>query len=312
MVIKPIVVVGSINTDMVIRVDRIPKRGETILGGDFVSAGGGKGANQALAAARAGGQVTFVARIGLDIFGHHALAALAKAGIGTDYIVRDQLNPSGMAFILVAPDGENSIAVAPGANAKLSPSDVKKASSVLHKAGMLIMQLEIPIDTVVKSAEMAFQASVAVMLNPAPARELPHALLRLISILTPNESEAEILTGIKIKHESDALKAADALIALGVQTVVITMGAKGAFLAHGDERCLIPGFKVDTVDTTAAGDVFNGALAVALTKSKCLREAVHFANAAAALSVMVLGAQASIPMRCSIDNLVRANTMFCR
>jgi len=303
-----ILVVGSSNTDMIIKLDRIPKPGETILGGEFVTAAGGKGANQAVGAARAGGQVAFIARVGRDMFGDQAVAGFIRDGIDVEYVFRDPAAPSGVALIFVAKDGENSIAVAGGANNRLSPADVKKARGLFAGAKVLVMQLESPLETVQAAADLAAKHGVLVILNPAPARALPDRLLRKISILTPNETEAELLTGIKVDTEAAAAKAAGKLLARGVQTVILTLGARGAFVANGNDRQLVPGFKVKAVDTTAAGDIFNGALAAALAEGKPLSEAVRFANAAAAISVTRLGAQPSAPARKEIEKLAQRPT----
>jgi ribokinase len=301
---KSIVVVGSSNTDMVIQLDRIPRPGETVLGGEFVMAAGGKGANQAVAAARAGGDVTLVARLGRDFLGDNALAGFRKDHIRVDHVVRDKASPSGVALIFVAGDGENSIAVASGANGRLGPADVRKARQEIASASVLLMQLETPLKTVSAAAHIAAKAHVPVILNPAPASPLPDELLRLVSILTPNESEAELLTGIPVADVASAELAADGLRARGVKTVIVTLGARGAFVASGEFRGQVPGFKAKAVDTTAAGDVFNGALAVALASKKPLPAAVRFANAAAAISVTRLGAQPSAPRRAEIDKLM--------
>jgi ribokinase len=273
---NPILVVGSSNTDMIIKVGHIPKPGETILGGEFAMAAGGKGANQAVGAARAGGTVTLIARVGRDMFGDKAVAGFVADGINVDYIVRDKTSPSGVALIFVAGNGENSIAVASGANAKLTPADLATAGA-------------------------------RVILNPAPARPLPDELLRRVYLLTPNESEAEMLTGLPVNNESAAAKAADALLARGVQNVIITLGARGAFVAGRQERGLVKGYKVKPVDTTGAGDVFNGTLAVALAEGKSLLDAARFASAAAAISVTRLGAQTSAPKRNEIEQLLTAD-----
>ena len=300
---KPIVVVGSSNTDMIIKLDRIPRPGETILGGEFVTAAGGKGANQAVAAARAGGRVSFIARVGKDVFGDQAVAGFVNDRIDVDHVARDKAAPSGVALIFVARDGENSIAVASGANGRLSPADVKKARKLIASAAALVMQLETPLATVQAAAETAAKAGVTVILNPAPAQPLPDELLRLVSILTPNETEAELLTGIKVDDEASAGQAADRLLAHGLRTVIITLGQRGAFVAAEGLRKSIPGFPMQAVDTTAAGDVFNGALAVALAEGQTLEQSVRFANAAAAISVTRLGAQPSAPQRKEIDKL---------
>jgi len=290
---KKIVVVGSSNTDMIIKVPWLPKPGETILGGKFFTAAGGKGANQAVAAARAGGDVIFLARIGDDMFGQKAKEGFIKDKINVDYVLTDEAEPSGVALILVAEDGENLIAVAGGANSNLSPSDVEKQSDVISSADILLGQLETPLETIHKAVSIASAGGVKVILNPAPAQKLSDDLLGKISILTPNESEAELLTGIKVDSAEDAAKAADVLMGKGVQTVLLTMGPRGAYIATAEFKELIPGFKVKAVDATAAGDVFNGALAVAIAQNKPVREAVSFANAAAALSVTKLGRRAA-------------------
>ncbi len=299
-------VVGSSNTDMIIRVPRIPRAGETLLGGEFLTAAGGKGANQAVGAARAGGKVAFIARVGRDAFGDQAIAGLLRDGIDVSRVFRDKLTPSGVALIFVAQDGENSIAVAGGANAKLSPSDVKKAAGVIRSAGLLVAQLETPLATVTAAVELAAKAGVPVILNPAPARPLPNSLLERISILTPNETEAELLTGIKVTDAAAAAKACSKLRSRGVGIVILTLGERGAFLADANGQRLVPGFKVKTVDSTAAGDIFNGALSVALAEGKAVFDAVRFANAAAALSVTRLGAQPSAPSRADIEKFIRS------
>jgi len=304
---KSIVVVGSSNTDMVIRVPRIPRAGETLLGGEFFTAAGGKGANQAVGAARSGGKVTLIARVGSDIFGDQAIAGLRRDGIDVSCVYRDKLSPSGAALIFVAKDGENSIAVAGGANAKLSPADIKRASRVIRSAALLLVQLETPLATVTAAVEVAAKAGVQVILNPAPARPLANSLLKLISILTPNETEAEILTGIKVTDGAAAAKACSKLRSRGVSTVILTLGSRGAFLSDVNGQQLVPGFKVKTVDSTAAGDIFNGALSAALAEGKSVLDAVRFANAAAALSVTRLGAQSSAPTRTDVEKFLASS-----
>jgi ribokinase len=292
---------------MIIKMTRIPKPGETVLGGKFFTAAGGKGANQAVAAARAGGNVTFIARLGDDSLGRQAVNGFIKDKINTDYILFDKTAPSGVALIFVAHDGENSIAVASGANANLSPSDILKAKTAIASADVLVMQLETPLETVKKAASIAAAKGVKVILNPAPGRALDKNILQYVSVLTPNESEAEILTGIRVANTENAVSAANTLMEKGVQTVIITMGPKGAFVASDSFTGLVEGFKVKAIDTTAAGDVFNGALSVALAEGRPLNDAVLFANAAAALSVTKLGAQPSAPARKDIDKFLSHN-----
>jgi ribokinase len=302
---KKIVVVGSSNTDMIIKVPWIPKPGETILGGRFSTAAGGKGANQAVAAARAGGDVTFLARIGDDMFGQKAKEGFINDKINVEFVLTDKSEPSGVALICVAKDGENIIAVAGGANNNLSPSDVEAAADAISSADILVMQLETPVETIHQAASIASAHGVKVILNPAPAQELSDDLLGHISILTPNESEVELLTGIKVDSEENAAAAADALMAKGIETVIVTMGPKGALVVTADSRELVPGFSVKAVDATAAGDVFNGTLAVAIAEGKTLKQAVSFANAAAALSVTKLGAQPSAPTKKEINKFLK-------
>ncbi len=302
----PILVVGSSNTDMIIKVKRIPKPGETILGGEFAMAAGGKGANQAVGAARAGGAVTFIARLGKDMFGDKALAGFIADGINVDHVVRDRSAPSGVALIFVARNGENSIAVASGANSRLLPADLTNARRAFQRSGVVVLQLETPLKTVAAAVKLAANAGARVILNPAPAQPLPNDLLRRVFLLTPNESEAQLLTGMPVNNEKAAAKAADALLARGVQNVIITLGARGAFVAGKQARGLVPGFKVKPVDTTGAGDMFNGTLAVALSEGKSLLDAARFASAAAAISVTRLGAQTSAPTRKEIDRLLAA------
>jgi ribokinase len=302
---KSIVVIGSSNTDMVIRLPRIPRPGETLLGGEFLSAAGGKGANQAVAAARAGGRVRLIARVGKDALGSHAIAGLRREGVDTRYVFRDASAPSGVALIFVADDGENCIAVASGANARLVPTDLRKAAKPIGAAAFVVAQLESPLATIHAAARMAAGAGVPFILNPAPAQALPDSLLRLVSILTPNETEAELLTGIPVSDQASAASACERLRDRGVETVIITLGRQGAFLADTTGQRLIPGFRVKAVDATAAGDTFNGALAVALAEGNPLSDAVRFANAAAALSVTRLGAQPSAPTRSEIERMIR-------
>jgi ribokinase len=303
-----ITVIGSSNTDMIIKVPRIPKPGETVLGGKFSTAPGGKGANQAVAAARSGGNVTFVARVGDDIFGEQALKGFKEDGINTDFIIKDKDAPSGIAEIFVSEDGENSIAVALGANLNLSVYDIIAAKEAILSSDILLMQLEIPLKTVQYAAKLAFDHGIRVILNPAPGQPLPIEILKTISILTPNEAEAAMLTGIKIEDEGAGEDAGRILMSKGVNKVIITIGKKGALILDSSGSELVGGFKVHAVDTTAAGDIFNGALAVALVEKKNIWEAVKFANAAAALSVTKLGAQPSAPNRKDILDFLENKT----
>jgi ribokinase len=298
---KDILVIGSSNTDMIVQAPRIPRPGETILGGTFNTAAGGKGANQAVACARAGGKVTFVARVGRDMFGEQALQGFRQDGIDVTYVKQDDTAPSGVALIMVDEHGENSIAVASGANNNLGKADLEAARAAFQTADTVLMQLETPLETVEAAARMAREQGIRVILNPAPACTLSDALLQNVSILTPNETEAELLTGIIVQDETSARKAAEVLIGKGVKTVILTLGAAGAYLHTDTFQGMIPSYPVEPVDTTAAGDTFNGVLAVALAEGRSLEQAVTFANAAAALSVTKLGAQPSAPDRESVE-----------
>ncbi len=292
-----IAVIGSSNTDMVVQTGTLPRPGETLLGGKFFMNPGGKGANQAVAAARLGGNVLFVAKTGNDVFGRQAKELFTNEGIDTSAVFTDNDNPSGVALINVDSKGENCIAVAPGANDNLTPADIDASKNGILTAQIVLLQLEIPLATVEYAVHLAFEAGKKIVLNPAPARKLPDSLFGKLYLITPNETEAEVLTGIRVTDESSAKKACESLIAAGTQNVIITMGSKGAFTYAGEQSHLIPAPVVKAVDTTAAGDVFNGALCVALSEGKQLAEAIEFANKAAAISVTRMGAQASAPYR---------------
>ena len=293
---KPkIVVIGSSNTDMICRVPHIPKPGETVLGSDFLTVQGGKGANQAVAAARAGGNVTFVACVGNDLFGKQAIESYKADGIDTSCISLVDDAPTGVALINVAGSGENSIAVASGANAKLTPAVIDKYRDVILSAQMILMQLEIPIETVYHVAQLAFAAQIPLVLNPAPAQEIDPAILPMISCITPNEHEAVEVSGIFPPGPELVSEMADKILLNGTQSVIITLGNKGAYYREGNQEEIVPGIAVQAVDTTAAGDTFNGYLVVELAKGKTLREAISLANKAAAISVTRMGAQPSIP-----------------
>ncbi len=294
---KKILVVGSSNTDMVIKTQNFPAPGETILGGKFLMNAGGKGANQAVAAVRLGGMVTFVGKIGDDIFGKQAVQQLEDEGINVDFVAVDSQNPSGVAMITVDRKGENSIVVAQGSNGTLSSDDFDKATDELDDCEYVLMQLETPIPTVEYIARVAGIRHKKVVLNPAPAAKLSDELLSELYMITPNETEAELLTGIKVTDEKSALQAATILHEKGVRIVIITLGAAGAFLLENGKYAIIKAPKVEAVDTTAAGDTFNGALVVALSEGKTISEAITFANQAASISVTRIGAQSSVPFR---------------
>lgn len=303
---KPtIVVVGSSNTDMVIKADHLPVPGETILGGEFVMAAGGKGANQAVAAARLGGSVVFISRVGDDSLGRQAIEGYANEGIDTSFILADPEKPTGVALILVDDKGENVISVASGANYNLSPADVNRAKTLIQSAAMIVMQLETPLPTIAEAAKIAAAAHVPVILDPAPAPSEPLSaeILAHITYIKPNETEASRLTGIDVTDENSAYRAAQKLIALGPKAVIVTLGKDGSLVVEaGKEPVLVPSKNVAAIDATAAGDCYSGALAVALAEGKPLVEAARFASAAAALSVTRLGAQPSLPRRDEIQD----------
>lgn len=298
---KEILVIGSSNTDMVIKTEKLPGPGETILGGKFLLNPGGKGANQAVAATRLGCRVTFVGKRGNDLFGNQTVGLLMREGIDTEFFIKDPELPSGVALITVDSNGENSIVVAPGANGNLLPEDLPDEIFDGNRYPILLLQLEIPVETVVYAIKKAYKSGIKTILNPAPARNLPSDVLKFVSYLTPNEIEAEALTGISISDPVSCHKAATDLSGKGVKNVIITLGETGAYVLSEEFTGLIEGIKVDAVDTTAAGDIFNGALAVALAEGKDLKDAVFFANKAAALSVTRLGAQASAPFRNEVE-----------
>jgi ribokinase len=300
-----IVVVGSSNTDIVVRASRIPSPGETVLGHSHFVAAGGKGANQAVAAARLGAEVTLVARVGGDQFGDGALEGLRREGIRLDRVVRDPEAPSGIALIVVDERGENAIAVAPGANAQLDESDVDRAADAIADAAVLLLQLETPLPVVRHAARLGRKHGVPVVLNPAPAQPLGRDLLRDVTVLTPNRREAELLSGAIIPDERAAVDAARLLRDLGPETVVITLGAEGAVVASGDTVERIPAVKVTPVDTTAAGDAFNGALAYALATGRDVAAAAELAVRAGALAATVPGAQPSLPTREALERFSR-------
>jgi ribokinase len=294
---QKIYVIGSSNTDMVIKSDKLPAPGETIIGGSFLMNAGGKGANQAVAAAKLGANVLFVSKVGNDIFGKQALQGFKDIGINTDFVFTDPDDASGIALILVDSKGENSISVASGANANLQFQEVEKAIASVQKADIVLLQLEIPINTVNKTIQFCSEKGAKVILNPAPAQKLDESYFKYLSMITPNETEAEILTGIKVTDFETAKQAANDFHSKGVLEVIITLGSKGAFYSNKDKQMLIPSPKVVALDSTAAGDVFNGALCVAISEGQAVDEAIDFACNAASISVTRMGAQASAPTR---------------
>ncbi len=298
-----LVVIGSSNTDLVVATPTLPRPGETVLGGDLLINQGGKGANQAAAAARLGATVRLVARIGSDTFGDQAQDILGNFGIDMHYVAHDPAAPTGVALIAVGPDGQNQIVVAPGANAHLSPADIDHARPAFEEADLVVCQFETPIETVNHAMDLCHELGKMFLLNPAPMQ--PGALsperLSRIGVLVPNETEAALLLGRPVDSDQAALEAARELVNRGVGTAIITLGSRGVVAASHDQTFMIPAYKVTAVDATAAGDCFVGALAFCLARGKPLPEALRFATAAAALSVTRAGAQRSLPVRQEVE-----------
>ncbi len=297
---KLILVIGSSNTDMTAKTQELPRPGETVLGGVFTMGAGGKGANQAVAAQRLGGNVKFICKVGRDMFGDNAIAQYNKEGMDTSGILRSDL-PSGVALIYVDSHAENCIVVASGANGDLTEKDIEASKAAIESCGILLLQLESPISSVLKAAKMAHEAGAMVVLNPAPACPLPEELFRYIDLFIPNETELSTFSGLPVENAESAEKAAKAMQQKGVGKLIVTMGSKGALICDGDKPVFVPAHKVKAVDTTAAGDTFCGALCVAISEGKSLKEAAEFACAASALTVQKMGAQNSIPFRKDIN-----------
>ncbi len=294
-----LVVIGSINMDLVVRAPRLPRLGETILGRDFRTFPGGKGANQAVAASRIGGTVRMVGRVGQDAFGEALLQTMANDGVDISYVSRDPDSASGVALITVEEGGDNAIVVAPGANGKLSPEDIHAAEKAFVGAQVAVLQLECPLDTVHEAIRLARRLGVRVALNPAPAQPLPDDLLQQVDVLIPNQSELLLLSG-----EQEVEAAMRRMLERGVKTLIVTLGEKGCLVAQGTERHPIVPFPVQAVDTTAAGDAFVGAFAVAWAEGKSLVEAARWGNAAGALAATRAGAQPSLPTRQEVLKLL--------
>lgn len=304
-----VVVVGSYNTDLRIKTSKIPRPGETIIGGIFSEGGGGKGANQAVAAARSGADVCFVAKVGNDVLGKDCLQRLNEERIDTRFVFQDADVPTGVAFIVVDERGENSIVVASGANARLRPDDIEKASQEISSAAVLLVQLECPIDAVKAAVEKSHATGTTVIMNPAPAQSLETALLREIDIITPNKVEAEMITGIKAVDEQSYGMIARKFFEFGIQTVLLTLGSKGVFIGTKNSMELIPALKVRSVDSTGAGDVFSGSLAAFISEGMPIEEAARMATASASISVTRMGAQLSAPTRKEIESFISTYTV---
>jgi ribokinase len=302
--VPTIAVVGSSNMDLVVKSKRIPATGETILGGDFIMVPGGKGANQAVAAAKLGVRVFFIAKLGDGIFGSQSLNNFKKESVNTKYVLQTEEAPFGVALIMVDDEGNNIIVVAPGANHKLMPEDVKEAESDIASSGALVAQLEVPIETIEFAAELANKSKVPFILAPAPAQKLSPKLLNMVDVLTPNETEARILTEIEVTDQTNAEAAARKLLECGVKNVILTMGASSYLLADKEGTEFVAAKKVTAAESTAAGDAFTGSLAVGLAQGQTLSEAALFANDVAAVSVTKMGAQPSMPTLQEVESFI--------
>ena len=300
-----IVIVGSSNVDLIVKTARIPLPGETVMGGEFMMVCGGKGANQAVAVNRLGGEAVFVTRIGKDMFGDRLLAQYESEGMDTGFVIRDAETASGVAIISVDAKGENCIVVAPGANERLSMEDIDAAREQIVSADYVLMQMEIPLEVIRYVKNMAVAAGVKVILNPAPAAALDDDLLGGLFMITPNETECALITGQEVGNEAEAASAARTLLSRGVSNVIVTMGSRGALVQTAQQSLLVPARRVDAVDTTAAGDVFNGAVAVALSEGRDIVEAVRMASVASSVSVTRMGAQPSVPTRAEVEDILK-------
>jgi ribokinase len=302
-----VTVVGSLNVDMIVRAPRIPAPGETIMGSEFHTVPGGKGANQAVAASRLGAQVAMVGRVGGDAHADLLMKSLASDGVDHAFVLRDEEAPTGVALIVLDRAGQNSIVVAPGANGRLSPADVERAEAAIGGADVLLLQLESPVEAVLQAAKVARGEGVTVILNPAPARPLAEALLSLVDVLVPNQSEAALLAEMQVENLAEAQVAGRVLQRSIAGSVVVTLGEQGALLVQDAGAEVVSAYEVEAVDTTAAGDAFVAGLAVALAEGKALIEAVRCGNAAGALAVTRLGAQTSLPRRADVKRLVQGD-----
>lgn len=305
-----VVVIGSYNVDMTIKTKKIPSPGETVIGGSFSTGGGGKGANQAIAAARLGADVSFIARVGNDLLGQEAIKKLNNEHIDTRFIFRDNQLPTGVAFIVVDDSAENSIVVASGANAALSVEDIENVKAELLSADILLVQLESPVETVKAAINIAKQNGATVILNPAPAQKLDTALLTNIDIITPNIVEAEMLTGIKVTDTECLTKIVNKFFEYGIKNVFITMGSKGYFAGSINTSVIVPAYKVTSVDTTGAGDVFSGSLAAFLAEGIPIEIAARMANGAASISVTRVGAQNSAPKKVEVEEFMMSHNII--
>ncbi len=302
-----IVVIGSSNVDLIMKMDHLPQKGETVTDAVFFQVYGGKGANQAVAAARAGGNVAFVNCVGEDAYTPQMVQNYKNDGIDTRFVFAEKDIASGHALIMIGGAGMNYLSVAPGANYKLTPEKIDEAMPLFDEAAMIVMQYEITEETIKYVIDIANRKGIPVMWNCAPARAFDVSYIPKINILVLNEVEAGFLAGIPVETEADAEKAAQKLLERGVEKVIITLGSKGAFVVTKNEKVSVPAYQVEAVDTTAAGDTFCGALSVALVEGKKLKESLQFASAAAAISVTRMGAQPSAPNRSEIEQFLTVN-----
>ena len=303
-----ITVVGSLNMDLVVRTPRIPRPGETIIGSDFHTIPGGKGANQAVAAAKLGAEVSMIGRVGADDFGKALLANLNSVSVNSDLVRQDCSAATGIALITVEDSGENNIVLAQGANMKLSVEDIETAEEIIDQSDMVLLQLESPLSVVEATLKLAKRRGVITVLNPAPAQSLSEEVLRYVDILVPNETETGLLTALPVETFSQMEEAAEQLRRIGVGTVILTLGERGAFLCSADGNQLFPAYKIQPVDTTAAGDAFVAGFAVALAERGNLFEAVPRGNAAGALAATKFGAQPSLPTRAEWERFYQEQT----
>lgn len=302
-----IVVIGSSNVDLLMKMDHLPEKGETVTDAVFMQVYGGKGANQAVAAARAGGNVAFVNCVGEDAYTPQMVQNYKNDGIDTCFVFSETGIASGHALIMIGGEGMNYLSVAPGANYKLTPAKIDKALPIINEAAMIVMQYEIPEETIKYVIDLANNKNIPVLWNVAPARAFDFSYIPKVNILVLNEVEAGFLAGMTVENKADAEKAANILVAKGVEKVIITLGSQGAFVVTKDQKVSVPSYKVNAVDTTAAGDTFCGAFSVALVEGKSLKKALQFASAAAAISVTRMGAQPSAPTRAEIDKFLKEN-----
>ena len=293
---KGILVIGSSNTDMTVKTAKLPVPGETVLGGEFIMGAGGKGANQAVAAKRLGGDVTFVCKVGEDVFGDNAIRTYMDEGLDTSLVMRSK-KPSGVALITVDENAENCIVVASGANNDITEADIDAIADHIRSAAILLLQLEIPVPAVRRAVEIASEAGVYTVLNPAPACELPEEIYRHVSLIIPNRTEAGTLTGVCVNDAASLEEAVAVLRGRGVEKVVVTLSGEGSLIFDGESSIPVPAIKVNAIDTTAAGDTFCAGICVGLSEGKTLKEAVEFATKASSVTVQRMGAQASIPFR---------------